>query len=304
MKISEIPFFDLNGPAFLAFYAILFGIATVWSFLRARSAANRFDRAGYYPELTDPYDTAYLAGGAPRASQLAALRLMHSGHIQWKSRYNGNFLLLLKPANGDGLHVIERKMLRAIQQGDKSGLSVPEAYTAVLPTIRGLEVRLASLGLRPTEQERTKAGWSAVVPLLVLLGIGLIKLAIGLSRDKPVGFLIIFLTVSLILAIVVGRNTRRLTKTGDELLNRLRSEKNPPQRDSSFDGVFWNFALLGPAVLASIPEFAAIYKGLTRQMGGPANNGSSSGCGTSGCSSASSGCGGGGGCGGCGGGGD
>lgn len=295
MTPGDIPIFDLNGPAFLAFYAILFVVAAAWSFLRVRTSATRFDRAGYYPELTDSYETAYLAGGAPRAAQLATIRLIHSGHIEWKSKFSGQRLLFLKPPGSSALHTIEWRMLSAIQQHGKSGLPVSEAYTAVLPTMRALEVRLASLGLRPTEEERKKAGWSAAIPLSVLLGIGLIKLAVGLARDKPVGFLIMFLFVSLILALVVGASTRRLTRTGEELLTKLRSEKDLPQRDSSFDGVCWNFALLGPVVLASIPEFAAMHQDLARQMGNTANH-------SSGGDGGSSGCGGGGGCGGCGGG--
>lgn len=293
MTPNDIPIFDLNGPAFLAFYAILFVVATAWSLIRARAAATRFDRAGYYPDLTDSYETAYLAGGAPRAAQLATLRLMHSGHIEWKSKISGQRLLFLKPPGGSALHTIEWRMLSAIQQHGKSGLPVSAAYTAVLPTMRALEVRLASLGLRPTEAERTKAGWSAAIPLFALLAIGLIKLAVGLARDKPVGFLIMFLLVSLFVAFGVAASTRRLTRTGEELLIKLRSEKDLPQRDSSFDGVCWNFALLGPVVLASIPEFAAMHQDLARQMGNTANQSSGSDGGSSGC---------GGGCGGCGGG--
>jgi uncharacterized protein (TIGR04222 family) len=304
MTSAEIPVFDLNGPAFLGFYATFFVIATIWSFWRARNAVNRFDRTGYFPELTDPYETAYLAAGAPRAAQLAVVRLMHSGHVEWKSGFTGKRLLFLKPATGGGLNGIERKMLHAVQQKGNKGLPVSEAHNAVLPEMRALEVRLASLGLRPTESERKKAGWSAALPLLVLLGTGIIKLGVGLSRGKPVGFLVILLFLTLILAIIAGSSARRLTRTGVELLTKLRMEKDRPRGDPSFEAVCWNLALMGPAALAGIPAFAAMHRDLERQMGNSAASSSSGGCGTSGsgCDSGGSGCGGGGGCGGCGGG--
>jgi len=300
MTPADIPIFDLNGPAFLAFYAVMLLITAIWSFTRVRSAVNRFDRAGYYPELTDPYDTAYLAAGAPRVAQLAAVRLMQSGHVEWKSGFTGKRLVFLT-ATGGGLNAIERKMLNAIQQKGNRGLPVPEAYTAVLPEMRALEVKLAYLGLRPTEVERRGARLSAAFPLIALLVLGLIKLLIGIARDKPVGFLIILMIVALILTLVAGSSTRRLTRSGEELLAKLRME-NRPRGNAPFEDVCWNLALMGPAVLAGIPAFSGIHRDLEKQMGHAASGSSGGGCGTSGCGSGSSGCGGGGGCGGCGGG--
>lgn len=301
MIYAEIPVFDLNGPAFLAFYVVMLVIAAIWSFARARSAANRFDRAGYYPELTDPYETAYLAAGAPRVAQLAAARLIQSGHVEWKSGFTGKRLVFLN-SKGGGYHRVEWKMLSAIEQKGIGGLPVPAAYATVLPEMRALEVKLASLGLRPTEGERKKAGWSAALPLIALLAIGGIKLLVGITRDKPVGFLIILMIVTLILALVAVSSTRRLTPSGEELLAKLRSE-NRPRNDAPFEDVCWSLALMGPAVLAGIPAFSGIHQHLEKQMGAAASGGSSGGCGSSssGCGGGSSGCGGGGGCGGCGG---
>jgi uncharacterized protein (TIGR04222 family) len=305
MILAEIPVFDLNGPAFLALYAVMFVVAAIGSFSRGRAGLNRFDRAGYYPELTDSYDTAYLAAGAPRVAQLAVVRLMQSGHVGWKSGITGKRLAFLNPTGGSALNAIERTMLNAVRQKGNKGLPVAEAYTAVLPEMRALEVKLASLGLRPTEGERKKAGWSAALPLLALLAVGFIKLMVGIFRDKPVGFLILLMLFTMIIAVVVGSSTRRLTKTGEELLAKLRMEKDRPRGDSAFENVCWNLALTGPAVLADIPAFSGIYQDLAKQMGRAPSGSQGGGCGSSssGCGSGSSGCGsGGGGCGGCGGG--
>ncbi len=303
--LAEIPVFDLNGPSFLAFYAVMFVIVTCWSFLRARRAVDRFDRAGYFPELSDFYETAYLSAGAPRVAQLAVVRLMQLGLVDWKT---GKLLIARHPASGVNLNSIELKLLAAVQQKGRKGLPVKGACAAILPETRSIEVKLASAGLRPTGEERKKAAWSAAIPLMVLLLAGFIKLGVGIVRDKPVLFLVLFMFVTLILAIAAGSSTRRLTRTGEELLAKLRSEKDRPRLTprngdaAQSENLCWNLALIGPIALAGIPAFSGIYRDLERKISNSASGSSSIGCGSAGCGGGSSGCGGGSGCGGCGGG--
>lgn len=87
---------------------------------------------------------------------------------------------------------------------------------------------------------------------------------------------------------------------------RLEQDRRPDHQADPADAICWNLALVGPIVLAGIPEFSGMHRDLEKQMGGAASGSSSGGCGTSssGCGGGGSGCGGGGGCGGCGGGGD
>ena len=137
------------------------------------------------------------------------------------------------------------------------------------------------------------------LPLIALLVIGSIKVGVGISRDKPVLFLLIFMFFTLLLAISAAASTRRLTKSGSALLASMKS--NRPIAETGGD-VCWNLAVWGPAALAGLPEFSGIQRDFARHANGGSSGDSGGGCGTSsGCGS--SGCGGGG-CGGCGGGGD
>jgi len=305
---ADVPVFDLNGPAFLILYGVCLLIAICWSFFRSRGALNRFDRQGYDPQLTDPYDIAYLAAGVPRVAQLAVVRLMQSGHIEWKSGLLIKRLIALNPTGGDAHNRIERTLRQAVQNNGRQGLPVTQAIPTLQSEIRPFEVKLAAAGLRPTAKERSSAGRAAALPLIILFVIGCIKLGLGISRDKPVGFLVVLLIATLILVVVVGASTRRLTKSGEALLGNLRSPRNTPRKTPgdddtiSFEKICWNFALTGTAVLAGIPAYAAMHRELA-QMHGAGAGASSGGCGSaSGCGGGSSGCGGGAGCGGCGGG--
>jgi uncharacterized protein (TIGR04222 family) len=300
IPIAEIPVFDWDGRTLQTFYAISFVLAVIWSFARSRSSVNRYDRAGHSAELTDPYDAAYLSGGAPRVAQLAVVRLMQLGYVEWKSRiFNGGRLIPREFHTGTGLNAVERRMWQAIQRNGKKGLSVRDSYAAILPETRAIEVKLAAAGLRPTAEERRSACWSAALPLIALLAIGFIKVCIGISRDKPFLFLLIFMFFTLLLAIGAAASTRRLTRSGADLLAQMRLNH---QRPAAAGDVCWGLAVMGPAVLAGMPEFSGIHRDFERHASSGSSGDSGGGCGTSsGCGS--SGCGGGG-CGGCGGGGD
>ena len=127
-----------------------------------------------------------------------------------------------------------------------------------------------------------------VLPLLALIAFGAIKLMVGLSRDRPVGFLVVLLIATAILAVIRWRAIDRCTRAGRAALARVRQEaeriKAAPTRQEMATAV----ALFGTAVLAG-SAFAPLH---TLRAGSSAGSGGCGGGGGDG--------GGGGGCGGCG----
>jgi uncharacterized membrane protein YgcG len=182
-----------------------------------------------------------------------------------------------------------------------------------------IEAKLARLGLRPTERERTGMGWRAVMPMLAMAALGVVKTGLGVVRGKPVGFLIAAVFLTFILALILKARARFLTVSGERALEEMRRSKRSrssdfPAGDAAFE-MSVSVALLGSAAVTAypglLPEGAGFRKEL-RQMahqngGSSCSSGSSctSGCGSGGGDSGGGGssCGGGG-CGGCGGGGD
>jgi len=302
---------DWRGRDFLLFYVIALIAAGIWCNRRANRALDRFDRRMKEP-LVDPFEIAFLAAGAGRVIQLAITRLIHSGLLEWIS--NGTKAALVattKPAPGD-LHPAEQVLFKKAKAMGAKGILVREVGKTVEPTMRSIEVSLATRGLRPTTEERRGASLGAVLPLLALFAFGVAKVVIGVSREKPVLFLIILLFVTIFVTMIFGAAVKRLTASGEAVLADLRT-RNEVERaevatpdEGGLPLVSNSVALYGPSVLAAIPLFSPIHGHLER-MQAKATAKSSSGC-SSGCSSGGSdGDGGGGcgsGCGSCGGGGD
>ena len=318
---AVIPLLDWNGPEFLSVYLVLLIAGFSWSMRRSNKALEKFNTAGEARPPSDPYELAYLAGGEARAVQLAVVRLLHRELIRWKAGSLGARLI----RNGDkptaGLATIESALLERVVAKGAAGIPVKDACLHLSPTLRSVEARLATKGLRPTTEERRRASQSAILPLHLLGAIGLVKLVIGISRDKPVGYLMGLLILTAIAAWVITLRTRRLTPTGERTLAQLRTQHHLATgaagraKAEDLPMISHGVALFGAMSLASSVGYADLYQDLN-QISGKAKADSSSGC-SSGCGGLSagssgsdsgggsdgggSGCGGGG-CGGCGGG--
>jgi uncharacterized protein (TIGR04222 family) len=144
----------------------------------------------------------------------------------------------------------------------------------------------------------------ATVAALSVPIVGAIKIAVGVSRGRPVEFLVIASILSTILALAIFARPLRRTRRGDRVLERLTSSYQDLRRlprDLGSADVSMAVALFGMAALAHTP-LAPLRRALEPQHQQAASYGSTcgAGCGGGGGSSCGSSCGGGG-CGGCGG---
>ncbi len=300
---ASISVFDWKGPEFLGFYAVGFVVTLVWSIIRRIRAKAKFalTTADETPRLTDPYEIAFLAGGAPRCSQVVLVSLIKSRAVEWRQAkvFRESKLVAVGSAM-PSLNDIERTVFTSILSYGKRGMPLTSIPPLVATRLSGIESKLAKLGLRPTAAETRSHGFSIPLPMYLLLGVGIVKTVIGISRDKPVGFLIAFMIITLIAAILVRSTAKKLTPAGEQLLERMRGETGTPSSETA-DAALCAVALLGVSALTHEGAFAGLDGALRKelsQLGNPnpawgadASNGCSSGC--------SSGCGGG--CGGCGG---
>lgn len=290
--------FELPGPEFLALYCGLLVGTTLVAVVLRQLLRGPFDLpAAGLPDL-DPYETAYVAGGPTLAFDAAITSL-----VQRK-------LLALGPGDGlirrtvgavPGLHRVEAAILRAVPD---------PARTETVATARAeAEGELSRLGQRPESAglvlEPGRAALARYLPaalLLLLLGFGGVKLAIGLSRGRPIGFLVVLAVVTFVILLFFAGNEVRASFRGARWVKRRAGEnaglsatgRAAPDTLAGED-VALAVALFGMGAFAT-GELASLRKALH-----PAISGSCSG---SACSSGSScgggGCGGGG-CGGCGG---
>lgn len=301
MMTASMSVFDLNGTAFLWFYVVAFCCALAWSIQRRTRANAKFSlpAAGQTP-LTDPYEIAYLAAGAPRCAQVAVVKLIKCGAVEWaRTPVLRESRLVAKSHAEPVFNEIERALYSSIHSYGKKGMALTDVSQLVATKLSGIESRLAKLGLRPTASEAGSRGCFIMLPMLVLMAIGAVKVAVGIARDKPVIYLVILIFFTFIVAALVAANTKKLTPAGEGLLARLRASNGRSGAADPLDASLCHIALLGiSAAVAADPLLAGLDSALTKDISKIGQQGGSSGCGTS--SGCSSGCGGGG-CGGCGG---
>lgn len=292
MTLSFFSVFDLSGSAFFGLYIGAFFLALAWSVWRRLRANDKFSLPGAAEtQLTDPYEIAFLAGGAPRCAQVAAVKLITCEAVDWKRA--GVFKESRLVASGHaeaGFNEIERTLFSSILSYGKKGMPVAEIPALIATRLSGIEARLAKLGLRPTASESNGRGCYIMLPILILMFFGVLKVCLDLSRGEPVVFLVILMFITFFIVGFIAVGTKALTPAGEELLARMRAGKEA-QGD-----VLHSVALFGAAWTGD-PRLAGLDSALRKDISQMGRTNSSSGCGTSGCSS---GCGGGG-CGGCGG---
>lgn len=268
--------FDWYGGAFLALYGILFVAALI---VGAAIAAWLRPEGRSLP-VTDEEELAVLAGGPDRLTETVLARLMARGAAIIDG---GRLSFAASVAGGSS---IER---------DLGSLPAPAKWTAIRSRVaqaaERIEDQLVARGLLMERDEARQLGLYAAIPLAVLFLFGLTKMQIGFARERPIGFLVLFLVVTAIAVLIRVFATRRITKAGASALTEARERSARLKRAPTQQETGTAVALFGTAVLVGSP-MADLHRMRQSDSGGGSGD-SSSGDGGSGC--------GGGGCGGCGG---
>ena len=305
---GQIPVLDWSGPEFLLFYATAFvavlGHATWQLSAWGRGQEARAARTAI-PE--DVYEAAALADGAERMAQTAVVRLADTGALK--------------------LDGVAEKRLSVVASAPVPAHSVEQAVLAQLRTAGPLApiaaVRLAAgspelakvLARCPEADTRLgRPSCAVLVPMTVLAAIGVAKVCIGLSRERPVGFLVLMLvgTALTLLALQVARMRARSwrQRLGDQARARGTTERvRPlaPGENHAAPDLAWTAALCGVGALGGtvLADYAPLLVPPPKR--GPAGSDgawtSTTSCGSGSGGGDSGGGGGGSGCGGCGGGG-
>lgn len=278
--------FDYRGPEFLIFFWTLTMVLMVGAFMWRESQRSPEDDGGVL-DPSEPYLVARLASTDKRPFQ-AALVSMQARRIIAISNSDKVFRVPQVPPPTEKF---ERGVYACI---GPNGLRLDELWQMVRHDLGGYDQELGNRGLLVNARARWNSalGFLGTGGLLVLVGVT--KVSIGLSRNRPVDFLV----MSTILVAVFssfaafGWQPRR-TRRGDAYLERTRAEISFRPRGSSPETVALalGVALLGEAFMPSDVQAAFRIAFPPTTSGG---GGCGSSCGGGGC--------GGGGCGGCGGG--
>jgi uncharacterized protein (TIGR04222 family) len=291
--------FNWRGPDFLLFYLVLFpvcfGVALVW---RRRLRDSFSPSSSELPEL-DGYSMAVLNGNSVLAVNTAIATLANQQAVVVDRTTRNVRSNLPEPAFS---HELEGAVYRLASSS--GGMTLPEIRSSTESMIERIRKNLQQQGLLLGYGDaRRTVLLPSLLPALAI-AIGIVKIIVGLSRGKPVGFLVALCFVSFIICLVAFARRPLRTLYGDAVLKRLQERHLSLRR-------------LGRGLTSvSAPEFATVLglfgmsalaatelRDLRRSLQPPPNSsGCGSSCGGGGDGGGGGGCGGG--CGGCGGGGD
>ena len=285
--ISQIPNpINFTGPEFLTFYISLgvMGIALA-AWLRF-SLCLVSTNTKQQPDL-NTYEIAFLAGGNHRLIMAAITSLVKQGYVEVlkeKSPFGRTQSKLVVTGKIDAIaDPVEKAVAQDILATDGAIEQVFQKSTGMKDSIRS---RLEQLGLFLSDAQALKAQICPSLIVVILLGIGLCKMAVGISRDKPVGLLLICIFGLLVLgARFFVKPQRQRSRYGEiifnDLTNRLQHLKTANSSDSE---LVLAVALFGATVLMGDTALADLYQMLTpiaaassRSDGGGSGGGSDGG---------------------------
>ncbi|WP_375769396.1 TIGR04222 domain-containing membrane protein [Archangium gephyra] len=302
---------DWSGEQFLSAYVpfvvVLLLLAKVW-----QSSLNQPSDEPLRAELKlDPYHVAALQH-RESAVRAAVTALVHAGAVRVE---NGALEAVGKlPA---GVVPFERAVHVAVAGPVRD---VAALNGAVARELDELEVGLRRRGFLMNPEVASRCGtYPKLLFFGAALGLGVLKLGMGISRGRPVGFLVVLLCIATVMGFWLLGGAPRRTRKGDKALAKLRADNEALRTTAKADGAWGTMssgsvamavALFGTGLLAAsgmgdlrdylMPPGSG-GGGVDTDFGGD-SGGSDSGGGDSGGGDGGSSCGGGG-CGGCGGGG-
>lgn len=241
--IHQVPPFDMRGPSFLLFFAAAWALSLVIVVVM-----RGMTRGTVEPGDVHAYELAYLVDGDWQVVQAVSAALVQSGRVQIAPTRNLVALpTALRDTPSGPFAALETAVLQACLSAGEHGV----APTELLPEVAGrravLTVGLESKGLLfSLAQRRLHMGLALLAPAL-----GAVKIGVGLSAGKPVGFLVLLSALAAFVAWYWLRGERQITPTGKALIADLR--QHTAERPSTLladQPVAMSVALFGASVLA------------------------------------------------------
>ncbi|HZI04624.1 MAG TPA: TIGR04222 domain-containing membrane protein, partial [Archangium sp.] len=232
---------DWNGEQFLSAYVpfvvVLLLTAKVW-----QSTLNQPSEEPLSTELRmDPYQVAVLQHreGGVRAAVAA---LVHAGALRLEDG-------VLKAVGTPPANAVpfERAVYDAVA-GPVADVKV--LNEAVDRELDGLEAGLRRRGFLMNPEVAERYGkYPKVLYFGAALGLGVLKLGVGLSRGRPVGFLVMLLFIATLFGFWILGGEPRRTRKGDQALAKLREGNEALRTTAKADGA-WGTMSSGSVAMA------------------------------------------------------
>src|SRR4030095_15116354 len=201
------PLTQVTGPEFLGLFAILIVAVAAVCWYRRRSRDRSMEVAPPAPtSKVDPYEIAYLRAGNNELARVLIVGLIERKYLQITTPESKWWILFpqgkrieqaVDHPDLDELTAIEREAFEWFdyprtpeQVFQRRGGMIDLPTTLSSHTVR-YEQNLRAQRLLTSEELRDEARWNVSVGIAFVAIIGLTRLVLGISRGRPVGFLIL-----------------------------------------------------------------------------------------------------------------
>ena len=290
--------FNLSGPEFLWLYALVYAAVFAFAVYLRFALRQPSDSESLPSHELAPYEVAYLVDGPSLAVKAAIARLVRDHVLSFdpKSR-------LIRQAGQPPGRLSEPEFTVFEAAKSKSGIPVSRLLSWSKSACDSLRDSLQQRGLIVADDQARLARFVPLLAVLSVIAMGVVKIFVGISRDKPVAILVVLCILSGFAALLaVGRSVHR-SRLGDAVVKRLRQDhvalkSQAGQRINEIPAhdFVYGMSLYGMALLAG-SSLAPLKSVLMPPQSSGTGAGGGGGCGGGGCGGG--GCGGGG-CGGCG----
>ncbi len=208
---------NYNGSEFLSFYfqlslLVIFLACCLSNYLRLPSTSS-----AQPPESLAPYEIAYLVGGNKRVFDTAIASFFQKGYISIEPQLRRiDWIDPMEPLS----HPIEKAVAEALQSNTNID-SIPKSKLYAIETIRD---RLQNWNLLVKPQQAFIAKIYPVLLIACLLGLGIAKILVGISRGKDVGFLIPLCGIVAFVGLLFSLEKIHRSRYGDRFLSNLRNK--------------------------------------------------------------------------------
>ena len=291
--------FELPGPQFLAFYAVLgAGVLFAVYLLKRRAEGGEPIRL----PSTDPYLIAYLRGGATEAVRLGVAVLVDRQLLEFEDDERVVRRERVRPTHGS--NDLEQTILEQCETATAPGdLATSQRLQEI--AMRSYEPPLQRMRLLADSETRMRRVQEAGLAIVLLCVVAAVKVAIGVARNRPVSFLVLFAFgfSALTLFTIRGRRTvlgERVLGDLTMLFDALRERADQLRPNIATGELALLMAVFGAgAVPIGAFPFVRAFRPATTTNTSSCGSGCGLSSGSSSCGGGGSSCGGGG-CGGCG----
>ncbi|MBE9042352.1 TIGR04222 domain-containing membrane protein, partial [Oscillatoriales cyanobacterium LEGE 11467] len=242
---------DFRGSQFLTLYITLVSAALIFQW-GSFEYFKRSDIENLEETVSlDTYETAYLAGGNDRVVETAIATLVQRGHLKPDRKTRTLEVVNPLPDNSHPLEAAIESELQARSKFDRFRLKTAAGVVAFTDDIRN---RLINLKLLPKLKDSRQLQWLFALPVLLVWLLGLTKLGVGMSRGKPVGFLLLLCVATAFIGWQLLKRSWHRTEYGEWVLTRLQMRHSDLKKqllDDLGEQAGLAFALFGMSVLTS-----------------------------------------------------